>query len=170
MYKRLSLSAIAATMLLMAACKNNEDVTPRRKFISFKLDDKVVLSEQSHSALYAPGDPADPNPQNHHAEMLITGYSYNKDVINIHITSPTTEITPGVYRNASTGNGFAMQMNLSREVITANDLFGDLTVTVHSMKDSVITGSFNGTLVSMDDGSLKTVKDGYFRMIYRKYP
>lgn len=170
MPKKLTLLGAAALLSLLAACKSDEDVAPRRKFISFKMDDKVVLSEQIHRAYYSPGTLTDADPSNDHAELLITGYSYQKDIINIRVTSPLPAITPGVYQNTTAGTAMLMEMNPSLELITADDQFGDLTVTIHELKDSLVIGQFSGTLVSLDDGSLKTVKDGYFKVVYRNYP
>lgn len=170
MPKKLTLLGIAAFALLLAACKDDTDVTPQRKFISFKMDNAVVLSEQVHRAFYSPGDLTDADPDNDHSEMLITGYTYNRDAINIRITSPLPQLTPGVYTNATYGTEMIMEMNPSLELIGADYNFGDLTITIHDMKDSTVVGQFNGTLVSMADGSLKTVTDGYFKVIYRNYP
>lgn len=170
MPKKLILLGVAAFALLLAACKDDTDVTPQRKFISFKMDNKVMLSEQVHRAFYSPGDLTDADPGNDHSEMLITGYSYNRDVINIRITSMDPEIRPGVYTNVAPGTEMIMEMNPSLELIGADYNFGDLKVTVHQLKDSVVTGEFSGTLVSMDDGSLKTITDGYFKVIYRNFP
>lgn len=169
MPKKLTLLAAAAFALLLAACKDDTDVTPQRKFISFKMDNKVVLSEQIHRAMHFPGDLTDADPSNDHSEMLITGYSYNRDVINLRITSPLPQITPGVYTNSTFGNQMIMEMNPSLELVGADDVFGDLTITIREVKDSVVVGQFNGTLVSMDDGSLKTITDGYFKVIYRDF-
>ncbi|QEH40530.1 hypothetical protein [Chitinophaga sp. XS-30] len=170
MPKTLPITGVIASLLLLAACKSDEDVAPRRKFISFKMDDAVVLSEQTHRAYYAPGILTDTDPDNDHAELLITGYSYQKDVINIRVTTPLPAITPGVYRNTTPGTAMLMEMNPSFELITADDQFGELTVTIHELKDSVVVGQFNGTLVSLDDGSLKQIRDGYFKVVYRNYP
>lgn len=166
---KLFLSGAAAVLLLLAACESNEDVTPTRKFISFKMDNKVVLSEQSHRAYYSPGNLTDTDPSNDLAELVISGYSYEKDVINIRVTSASADITPGVYRNTAPGTGMVMEMSSTLELITADDQFGDFTIIIHELKDSLVTGQFNGTLVSEDDGSLKTVKDGYFKVVYRNY-
>lgn len=170
MPKKLTLLVVAAFALFLAACKDDTDVTPQRRFISFKMDNKVVLSEQIHRAFYSPGDLTDADPGNDHSEMLITGYSYERDVINIRITSLSPQITPGVYRNTSPGTEMIMEMNPSLELVGADYNYGDLTVTVHQLQDSVVVGEFSGTLVSMDDGSLKTIKDGYFKVIYRNFP
>ena len=170
MPKKLTLLAVAAFALLLAACKDDTDVTPQRKFISFKMDNKVMLSEQIHRAFYSPGDLTDADPTNDHSEMLITGYSYNRDVINLRITSPLPEITPGIYTNAEFGTEMIMEMNPSLELVGADYNFGDLAIKIHSMKDSTVVGEFYGTLVSMNDGSLKTISDGYFKVIYRNYP
>lgn len=170
MPKKLSLLGVAVFALLLAACKDNKDVQPQRKFISFKMDSAVVLSEQVNRALYSPGDLTDADPSNDHSEMLITGYSYKRDVINIRITSPNPQITPGVYHNTTFGTEMIMEMNPTLELIGADQNFGDLTITIHQLKDSVVVGEFSGTLVSMDDGSLKQINDGYFKVIYRSYP
>lgn len=168
MPKKLTLLAVAAFALLLAACKDDTDVKPARKFISFKMDNAVVLSEQTHQALYFSGDLTDADPSNDYSEMLIAGYSYNRDAIGIRITSELPQLTPGVYNNATSGTEMVMEMNPSLELISADYNFGDLTVTIHDMKDSVVTGQFSGTLVSMTDGSLKTITDGAFRMVYRQ--
>lgn len=168
--KKLSLAGAAAFLLLLAACKSDEDVAPRRKFISFKMDNQVVLSEQTHMTYYSPGNLTDTDPDNDQAELLISGYSYKKDVINIRVTAPAQHIVPGVYRNTTPGTSMLMELNSSFELIAADEQFGDLTVVIREMKDSVVVGQFSGTLVSLDDGSLKTIKDGYFKVVYRNYP
>ncbi|MRG47733.1 hypothetical protein GFS24_21600 [Chitinophaga sp. SYP-B3965] len=167
---KLTLLGIAAFALLLTACKDDTDVAPQRKFISFKMDNAVVLSEQVHRVFYSPGNLSDADPDNDHSEMLITGYTYNRDAINIRITSPYPTLTPGVYTNATYGTEMIMEMNPSLELIGADYNFGNLSVTIHEMKDSTVVGQFSGTLVSMNDGSLKQVTDGYFKLIYRNYP
>lgn len=162
--------AVICGITLLAACSSDEDVMPKRKFISFKMDTAVVLSEQSNSAFYSPGNTTDADPSNDHAELLITGYSYGKDVINIRVTTPDSIVTPGTYTNTYPGTSMTMEMSNTLDIITADELYGNLTVTVHQVQDSLAIGQFSGTLVNTTDGSLKTIRDGYFRVIYKRYP
>ncbi|WP_346317422.1 hypothetical protein [Chitinophaga sp. YIM B06452] len=169
---RSCLAALAA-MVMLAACqgKDQSEVEPKRRFISFKMDGKVALSEQSNRAYYLPGNTTDTDPSNDQATMLITGYTYTRDVINIRLTAPEAELKPGrTYTNGTPGNLFAMEMFPDFELLTADEDYGSLTVQVLSMKDSVISANFSGAMVSMDDGSMKIVTDGYFKMKYQKAP
>ncbi|MGX5818539.1 hypothetical protein ACWKWU_10105 [Chitinophaga lutea] len=165
MPRKLSLIALAFCLVL-AACSDNADVQPERRFISMKLDGKVMLSEQRSAALYLPGDLTDSDPDNDRAEMLVSGYSYARDAINIHLLSDGPTLTPGVYTGVNVA--MAMEMNADLDWIEANEGVGDLVVKIHQVQDSVVIGEFSGNLVSIFDGSVKSVRDGYFKMIYRK--
>lgn len=173
MPSKCSCLAALAVMVMLAACQGKEqsEVEPKRRFISFKMDGKVALSEQSNRAYYMPGNTTDADPTNDHATMLITGYTYNRDVVNIRLSSPEAELKPGrTYTNNTPGNLFAMEMFPDFELLTADEDYGSLTVQVLDMKDSVISASFSGAMVSMDDGSIRIISDGYFKMKYQKAP
>ena len=167
-----SFLAVMAACTVLAACKGKElsDVEPKRRFISFKMDGKVNLSEQSNRAYYTPGNTSDADTSNDRAEMLITGYTYTRDVINIKLTGPGPQLTPGLYTNSLPGNLIAMEMQPTFELLTADELYGSLIVQVLDMKDSVISANFSGAMVSMDDGSMRIITDGYFKMKYQQAP
>ncbi|RPD38793.1 hypothetical protein EG028_24125 [Chitinophaga barathri] len=160
----------AITMLAACKGKDLEEVEPKRRFISFKMDGKVALSEQSNRAYYTPGNITDADPDNDQAQILITGYTYTRDVINIRLAAPGPTLAPGLYTNSIPGNLIAMEMHPDFELLTADEDYGNLAVQVLDMKDSVISASFSGALVSMDDGSVRIITDGYFKMKYQQAP
>lgn len=161
---------IATGTILLAACTKETAEEPQRKFMSFKLDGQVILSEQDHRAYYMPGILDDANPDNDESQMFMIGASYTQDAITLSITNENGAITPGVYHSSVPGNSMSFTLNPSQEELVANNIFGDLTVTILSMSsDSVLIGQFSGTLVSQDNGNIKTVKDGYFKVKYLKY-
>lgn len=167
---KLSLMAVICSTMLLAACSTNPEVEPKRKFISFKLDDKVMLSEQRHSAYYTPGDLTDSDPANDYSELLVAGYSYDQDVVNLRVISDEPQIRAGVYTNALGGTAMIMEMKGTQELMVADEAYGNIVVIIHQIQDSVAIGQFSGNLVSLNDGSIKTVKDGYFKVIYKKFP
>ncbi|MBO9152491.1 hypothetical protein ACFOTA_09765 [Chitinophaga sp. GCM10012297] len=167
-----SFLAIVAAITMLAACtgKEQSEVEPKRRFISFKMDGKVNLSEQSNRAYYTPGNTTDADPGNDQALMLITGYTYNRDVVNIRLSGTGPELKPGIYSNTIPGTLMAMEMYPSFELLTADKDYGTLTVQVLGMQDSVISASFSGSMVSLDDGSIRVISDGYFKMKYQQAP
>lgn len=168
----ISFLATMAAITMLAACsgKDQSEVEPKRRFISFKMDGKVNLSEQSNRAYYTPGNTTDADPGNDRAQMLIAGYTYTRDVVNIQLSANGPELTPGIYSNTVPGNLMAMEMHPTFELLTADNTYGTLTVQVLSMKDSVISANFTGSMVSMDDGSIRVITDGYFKMKYQQAP
>jgi hypothetical protein len=165
-----SLMAVICGLALLAACTEGSNVEPQRKFISFKLDSGVMLSEQRNAAYYMPGNVTDTDPTNDYSQLSLSGYSYNKDVINLRMYSDAPEITPGVYSNMDGGTAMFLEMKETGDILMANEMEGLITIVLQSVQDSVAIGQFSGNLVSISDGSIKTVKDGYFKLIYKKFP
>lgn len=165
-----SLLALLGSFTLLAACSGGDAVEPQRKFISLKLDGAVLLSEQRNAAYYQPGNTTDADPDNDDSRLMLTGFSYGKDIINIGVYSPGPEITPGVYSNMLGGTKMELEMDATGDVLVANENAGMVTIVIHQVQDSVAIGQFSGNLVSLMDGSIQTVKDGYFKLIYKKIP
>lgn len=162
------LMALISGIVLLTACSDGSDVEPKRKFISFKLDSSVMLSEQRSKAYYAPGDATDTDPDNDYSQLMLAGYSYKKDVINIRVFSEESQITPGVYSNTLGGTAMFVDVVETGDKLIADESYGNITVIIHQMHDSIAVGQFSGNLVSMNDGSIKAVKDGYFKLVYKK--
>ncbi|RPE14015.1 hypothetical protein EGT74_11040 [Chitinophaga lutea] len=169
MPRKLSLLAMLGSILLLAACSDSPDAQPKRKFISFKLDSSVLLSEQRNSAYYMPGNVTDSDPDNDYSQLMVAGYTDGKDVVNIRLFSDQPQITPGVYSNMLGGTAMFLEMKGTGDMLQADDDVGDITVILHQMADSVAIGQFSGNLINQTDGSIKTVKDGYFKVIYKKF-
>ena len=167
---KIYLLAILSIVVLLTACKKDDAPETKRKFISFKLSDSVMLSEQRNSAYYMPGDVRDSDPSNDYSQLLIAGYTSGQDVVNLRLYSEGPEISPGVYSNAFGGTAMFLEMKKNSDVLQADEDFGNITIILHQMQDSVAIGQFSATLVSQTDGSIQAVKDGYFKVIYKKYP
>ncbi|WP_157986443.1 hypothetical protein [Chitinophaga alhagiae] len=166
---KFSLMGALCGLMLLTAC-SDDAVEPKRKFISFKLDNGVLLSEQRNSAYYMPGDLTDADPANDYSQLLVAGYSYGQDVINIRVFSEQPQITPGVYSNMMGGTAMFLEEKATGDRLVADDNYGNITVVIHQVYDSLAIGEFSGNLVNMTDGSIKAVNDGYFKMIYKKFP
>lgn len=167
MSQLLTKTALLAALLFGAGCSGDDDAEPNRRFISFQMNGKVMLSEQRNMVAYSPGNTADTDPTNDNAQMLIQGYTYNKDAINIYIVGNGPELTPGVYNNAQPGNAFTLEKFSTMELLRADESTGDWNIIIYEVKDNLVIGEFQGTAVSMDQGTVHTITRGYFKLKYQ---
>ncbi|WP_298716257.1 hypothetical protein [Chitinophaga sp.] len=158
------------TVLLFSAGCSSETEEPDRRFISFRMNDEIMLSEQTNLAYYSPGDITDTDPTNDKAQLLIQGATGTKDVVYIHVLAHDDKLVPGVYTNAQPGNAFTMERFPSKEFLKADETSGTWSVTVHRVTGDLVEGEFLGTAVSMDLGTIHTISHGYFKVKYRVAP
>ena len=156
--------ALLGALLFGAGCSSDKDVEPERRFISFQMNGKIMLSEQRNMVYYVPGNKSDTDPTNDKAQMLIQGYTYDKDAVLIHIMGDDVVIKPGVYTNNQPGNAFTIEKFPTMEFIRADETTGTWSVTIHQVKDNLVIGEFSGTAVSMDQGTIHQLTRGYFKL------
>ncbi|WP_109699719.1 hypothetical protein [Chitinophaga deserti] len=167
MYQSASKLALFAALLFTAAgCSSDKDVQPERRFISFQMNGKIMLSEQRNKAAYRPGNLSDTDPTNDQANLLIMGFTYGKDVISIEITGAGEQLTPGVYTSDQPGNAFLLEKFSTIELIKADETTGSWSVTIHQVKDGLAIGEFTGVAVSQDMGTIHPITAGYFKLKY----
>ncbi len=159
--------ALLAALIFSAGCSSDDKAEPNRRFISFQMDGKVMLSEQKNMVSNQLGNTSDTDPINDNASMLIQGYTAGKDAINIHIMGNGPAITPGVYTNNQPGNAFTMEKFVSMDLLLADETTGSFSVTIHQVKDDVVIGEFMGTAVSQDQGTIHVISRGYFKLKYQ---
>jgi hypothetical protein len=165
---RIFLSALLCTCILFNTACQEEKVGPPRNFISFQLDNKVVLSENPQGLLTAP-NLTDNNPDNDYPTLLITGISYQGEMISFTLVSPTNIITPGLYESTKEGNGMTISAEGGVAVLGADNKTGMFSLTITSVTGNVIEGNFSGIIDNLYGGNTpKVLSKGSFRAIYKQ--
>ncbi|ASZ09883.1 hypothetical protein KTO58_26520 [Chitinophaga pendula] len=157
------LIALSCTVTLLAGCKKEEDGPPR-KFISFRLDEKIVLSEKPR-ALLVPANLTDNDPTNDHTSLVLSGYSYKGELITFTLHTDAPMFVPGVYSSTTAGNTMSVELNdTGLTTLVSDDEKGSLTVRILELKDSTIQASFDAVLEDLyEETPPRSVYNGFFR-------
>lgn len=161
--KKLYPLLIFTLFILAAACSKTKDDSQKRKFVSMILDDGYALSENP-AAMITYTDVSTDNPTGF-PMLVLSGFTYQKNFFSFAITSLTSDLHPGTYVSGQSGNSFTMLDSLSN-VSTADESQGSFSLTIATIKDSVIQGTFNAVLIDNGTGNLHIVKNGAFRTVY----
>jgi hypothetical protein len=159
---------LSVFVFLTVSCSKTKEDSRLRRFVSMKLDNRIVLSENPTGTIYMP-DPADPNPGNDYPRMEITAKSYNGDVITFTLAKAELPFTPGVYAATGKGNGMTVATNSTSP--TTYSSIGSTTfyITITQIDNVAVEGSFSGMLKDvMGAGSDAAVRDGAFRALISK--
>lgn len=159
------LIALSCTAALLAGCKK-EEAGPPRKFISFKLNNVVVLSEKP-KAILQPANLTDNDPTNDHTSLVVSGISYKGDLITFTLRTELPMFVPGIYPSTSLGNSMSLEMNdTSLTTLASDDTMGTLAVHITEVQDSTITAAFYGSLKDVyGESENRVVADGFFRAV-----
>lgn len=160
------LIALAGILLLAGAC-NKDDAGPLRKFMSFKVDDQIMLSENP-VALITPGDTSDSDPNNDYPTAVISGVNKQGDAITFTLISENATFVPGSYPSSQQGNSMYITFAGNGASLLADDTHGSLDFRINLVHDSLIEASFSGTLVDTTGAlSDKVLSEGFMRAILR---
>lgn len=162
------LIALSCTIALFAGCKK-EEAGPPRKFISFRLDEKIVLSEKPR-ALLIPANLTDNDPTNDHTSLVLSGYSYKGELITFTLRTDAPMFLPGVYSSSTVGNSMSIELNdAGLTTLASDDEKGLLTVRVSEIKDSTIQASFDAVLEDVyGETPPRAIYNGFFRAVMTK--
>lgn len=164
---RIFLSALLGACLFFSSACQEEKAGPPRKFISFKLDNVVYLSENPTGILTAP-NLTDNNPDNDAPTLLITGTSNRGDQISFSLISATNILQPGFYESTQ-GNSMTITFNGGVSVIGASENTGIFALQILNVNGNVVEGTFTGILNDLyGSNTPKVVSNGSFRAVYRQ--
>ncbi|SHN42058.1 hypothetical protein [Chitinophaga sp. CF418] len=136
---------ILCAVLIFCSCKKDEQNEVARKFISFDLDSLIVIAENP-SAVISVADLTDTDPNNDIDKLTITAKGISDEQVNITLLGSTDGLTKGTFYSQD-GNSISVyypEANISQ---IANQRFGTFTFSITNVKDSLIEGSFTGTLI-----------------------
>lgn len=161
---RIILTILCAALVFSACEKDQEKVT--RKFISLDLDTVVIVAENP-SALISVANLTDTDPDNDIDKLTITAIGVSNEEVAITLLGSTEGLTRGSF-SSQDGNSISIHypsVNLSH---IANQHFGSFTFEITNVWDSLIEGSFRGTLIDTT-GTLspKNASFGFVRAIVK---
>lgn len=158
------LLTIAGLLLLVYACKKDDDET-QRKFTSFKLDSLIVLAENPNAVL-TPANLTDDDPNNDYATMTITATGNHDETITFTLVAQGETFTPGIYPSTEQGNSMFIKFSNGNNLLLADDTYGGLSFEIRSLQDSLMEASFEGDLEDPDSlVSDKPLREGFLRAI-----
>ncbi|UPK69880.1 hypothetical protein [Chitinophaga filiformis] len=141
---RIALTILCA-ILIFASCKKDQQNEVARKFISFDLDSMIVVAENP-SAVVSVANLTDTDPNNDVDKLTITATGASDEQITITLLGSTEGVTKGTFYSQD-GNSISVYYPNANVSQIANQRFGSFTLSITSVKDSLIEGSFTGTLV-----------------------
>ncbi|MET6999796.1 hypothetical protein [Chitinophaga defluvii] len=164
---RIFLSTLLGACLFFSSACQEEKAGPPRKFISFKLDSVIYLSENPAGILTVPNT-TDNNPDNDYPTLLITGTSNRGDQIAFSLVSPTNILQPGFYESTQ-GNSMTITFNGGLSVIGASENTGIFALQILNVNGNVVEGTFTGILSDLyGSATPRVVSNGSFRAVYKQ--
>ncbi|WP_160716237.1 hypothetical protein [Chitinophaga solisilvae] len=164
---RILVTALLSTAVLLgSSCgKERKDDSRDRRFVSFKLDNKIYLSKDPKGIIHAPNF-TDDDPLNDYPKMEISGQTYSGDLISLTLVAPVLPFKPGIYPCSKQGNSIIMVTNSNMPATLASGGSNSCFITISRIDNVNVEGSFSGPLrdISSISGS-RTVRDGAFRAI-----
>ncbi|WP_143304574.1 hypothetical protein [Chitinophaga vietnamensis] len=164
----LATALLGATMLMGISCgKDNDNNDSRsRRFISFKLDNRIYLSENPKAVIYLP-NLTDNDPTNDYPRMEITGQSYTGDVITFTLATDAMPFKPGAYPVTQKGNSMSVLLNGSfPQQLGSDPASGGFGINLTDVNNMTVEGNFSGTLYDKSGaGGPRAVTDGAFRAV-----
>lgn len=161
---RIILTILCAALVFSACEKDQEEIT--RKFISFDLDTFIIVAENP-SALISVANLTDTDPDNDIDKLTITATGISNEAVAITLLGSAEGLTKGTFHSQD-GNSISVHypnVNLSH---IANQHFGSFTFEITNVKDSLIEGSFTGTLIDTTGAlSPKNASFGFVRAIVK---
>ena len=136
---------ILCVVLIFSSCKKDPQNEVARKFISFDLDSIIVIAENP-AAVISVANLTDTDPNNNVDKLTISAIGIDDEEVNITLLGSTEGLTKGSFysRDGNSISVYYPKANLSQ---IANEHIGTFTFSITSVKDSLLEGSFTGTLV-----------------------
>jgi hypothetical protein len=163
---RQSLILTSLLILLIACSKKNDE--PIRKFTSFQVDSQIVVAENPVAILSSP-NLTDDDPDNDSPVLTMTATGIRGEVIQFRLITESATIIPGLYTSANPGNLFRIGYTSTAYNLQASHDYGNLQFRVTSVQDSLIEGSFTGTVAdSTGTISPRKLSDGFIRAVFKR--
>lgn len=168
MPKLLPLIGVLLVALFVSACTKEGTEAPTRKFISFKLDGQPRITELSSAIMFMP-NLSDADPLNDYSSLVATSLNPNfGDVLVMELQSQEPAMKAGTYSTAKTGNSFSFLLASVGLDMYADDQTGDMLFNVRVIRDTIMEGSFSGTVIDAL-GTPRQVTNGAFRIAFKPY-
>ncbi|WP_295121709.1 hypothetical protein [uncultured Chitinophaga sp.] len=166
MRRRIMPLGVLLVTLFLFACSKESTEPPTRKFISFQLDGIPYTTELSSGTLFLP---TSPDPQYNFSALHATSLNHTVGTMAVlSLKSEEAELKTGIYSSAKAGNSFNLTLPFEGLDMVADDQTGDMVFEVRAKRDSVIEGSFSGTMID-GLGTPRTLTKGAFRIVYTSY-
>ncbi|UYQ93228.1 hypothetical protein MKQ68_24400 [Chitinophaga horti] len=165
MRRKLMPLGVVLVALFLFACTKEGTEPSTRKFISFKLDGVPYATELHSGTLFLP---TSPDPLYNFSALYATALNDHGARAIISLKSEEAELKPGVYTSTKAGNSLSITLPFEGNDYLADDQTGDMTFQIYAKRDSVIEGSFAGTVTDAF-GIPRTVSNGAFRIVYTSY-
>ncbi|MCF6401390.1 hypothetical protein L3C95_00805 [Chitinophaga filiformis] len=136
---------ILCVVLIFASCEKDQQNEVARKFISFDLDSMIVVAENP-SAVVSLANLTDTDPNNDVDKLTITATGSSDEQVKITLLGSSEGVTTGTFYSQD-GNSISVYYPEANVSQIANQRFGTFTFSITHVKDSLMEGSFTGTLV-----------------------
>lgn len=157
---------ILCAAFVFSACEKDQQEDIDRKFISFDLDSMIVVAENP-SALISAANLTDTDPNNDIDKLTITATGNSDEQITITLLGNSEGLTTGTFYSQD-GNSFSVYYPKSNLSQIANQDYGTFTFRINDVKDSLIEGSFTGTLIDTSGAlSSRNASFGFVRAIVK---
>lgn len=161
------LIAIAGILLLISACKH-DDNEPSRKFTSFQVDSLIVLAEEP-TAVLTPANLTDDDATNDYPVLHILATGNHGETVQFALVSEHETIQTGDYSSSIYGNAFRIGFAGLVYNLQANYNYGTLNLHITKALDTLIEGSFDGELIDTTGTiSPKPLTNGFLRVVYKR--
>lgn len=152
---------LAISTFVLASCKKDDNSdAQRRKFVSMKLDNGFEIGENPQGVVTFTDQSADNTAG--FPKLVVSGFSYNKLFFTFSITSTNSTLHPGVYTSAMADNSITM-LDADANIMEADVDQGQFSLTILSVQDSTIQGTFTATLINNVTGGSHIISNGAFR-------
>jgi hypothetical protein len=139
------ISIIIGIVLIFSACEKERHKEELRKFLSFEMDSVPVVAENP-GAVITLANLTDTNPDNDIDKLTITATGYAHDQVTITLLGGNEGLKTGLFRSED-GNGMSLFYKVPNLSQVANKQYGTFTFQLTYVQDSLIEGSFYGTLI-----------------------
>ncbi|MBW8685626.1 hypothetical protein [Chitinophaga rhizophila] len=156
---------ILCAVVLCSACEKDQH-EEIRKFLSFETDSSIVIAENP-SAIVTRANLTDTDPNNDLDKLTITANSDTNDEVTITLIGSSEGLSKGIFQSQD-GNSFALLYKNRNLAQVANQTLGTFTLEITNVQDSLIEGSFYGTLVDTTGTmSPRNARYGFIRTVVK---
>lgn len=157
---------ILFAVLIFSSCKKDPKVEVARKFLSFEFDSTIVVAENP-AATISVANLTDTDPNNDIDKLTITAKGIAAEEVTILLLGSTEGLTKSTFHSQD-GNSISVFYPGYQLSQIANQNYGNFTLEITKVQDSLIEGTFSGRLIDTTGIlSPKSASFGFIRAIVR---